>query len=1179
MMSGNDLQLAAERAEQTARRWASLSTKYPSSPAERLLASVLEDPDGLGFTVGFVDGVIRPEDLKVAADNLRQLTRRSPNFLPGWLRIPARMGGAVGPLAPSAVVPAARKVFSQLVGDLVLDVGDKKLGPAIAKLRANGSRLNINLLGEAVLGDDEAGRRLASVFDLLRRDDVDYVSLKVSSVVGPHNPWDHEAVVDRAIERLLPLYRYAADSETPKFLNLDMEEYRDMDLTMDVFQRILDRPEMQGLEAGIVIQAYLPDALSCIQRLGAWASERVARGGARIKVRLVKGANLAMEAVEAEIHGWPLVTWESRQATDANYVRILDWALRPENTAAMRIGVAGHNLFTLAAAWELADLRGVRDSIDIEMLAGMAAAQAQAVREEVGSLLLYVPVVHPDEFDVAIAYLVRRLEENSAPENFMSSVFDIGEDSKVFEKERDRFRRAIKQAIGEGTKRCHPSRMQNRQTETAQTLEAQLRAPGGGWRFAGAPDSDPSLAANREWMQQIASRVPTSSLGRDTVAANTDSDVAGRIERAVRAGEAWRSLPVSERAEALHRLGIEMARRRGDMLEVAAAELGKGVDQTDPEISEAIDFAHYYAIEALELDRISGARFVPAGLTVVTPPWNFPLSIPIGGVAGALAAGNPVILKPATPARRCGAVLAECLWAAGIDPDLAQLFIPADRAAGRALIEDPRVQRVVLTGSSETAQMFQEWRPDLTLLAETSGKNSIIVTPSADLDLAARDVVSSAFGHAGQKCSAASLVILVGSAGRSKRFRTQLLDATRSLRVGWGDDLSAQMGPLSEVPGEKLLRGLTALEIGQSWAVQPTRQDDTDRLWTPGIRSGVEAGSEFHQVEYFGPVLGVIRVDTLEEAVEVQNGVEFGLTAGIQSLSRDEVQYWLDHVQAGNIYINRGITGAIVRRQPFGGWKLSAVGPGAKAGGPNYLFGFGSFEPADEPTGEVGGEGYPAVPERDLHLRKPQLLELVEVARQILDPAAARRVERAAYNAEHACETEFDQLNDPSGLRYEKNVLRYLPTRSVLRAELGVPLDDLLCVAAAAAAVGEFREEGRFTAGQRHAVECGILLSTAEDLPPAVYHWAERYGFGCITESASEFEAHLQSADLNHDGRVRLLGRGRDALVHGGIDIAVWDGPATTAGRVEILPFVHEQAVSLTTHRFGTLSDLGRSVL
>lgn len=1188
-----DLDQARELAVATTARWTDLATNYPTSRPARLLSDVLEDPDGLAFTVEFVDGVVRPEDVKVAAKNLSDLVKKSPKFLPSWLRIPALTGGRMAKVAPEVVVGAARRVFQELVADLVLDAREEKLGASIEKLRKAGNRLNINLLGEAVLGEGEAARRLSETERLLRRDDVDYVSLKVSSVIGPHSPWDHEAAVNKAVDKLLPLYEFAAASPTPKFINLDMEEYKDLDLTLDVFEKILDREELKDLEAGIVIQAYLPDALPAMKRLQDWAAKRREGGGAPIKVRLVKGANLAMEQVDAEIHGWPLATWESKSATDANYMRILDWALTPERMENVHVGVAGHNLFSLALAWELAQLRGVTDTVDFEMLVGMADAQAAAIREEVGDILLYVPVVNPREFDVAIAYLVRRLEEGAAEQNFMASIFDLATDPAAFRKEENRYQNAFAQMIAEGELRCSPSRTQNRSGETLRKLEASAKAAGGDWHFRNASDTDPSLVANRQWAGQIAKRMPTSKLGEKTVGEHTVAKVADLekiLRRATRAQAKWMKKSAAERASILHRAGLELAARRADLIEVAGAEVGKALGEADVEVSEAIDFAHYYAQQGLELEQLSGATFKPVAVTSVIPPWNFPLAIPFGGVAAALAAGSAAILKPSGVAQRCGALLMECLWEAGVPKDLAALVIPENRDVARAVVESDLVGRVVLTGSSDTAQMFLDWKPSLGLMGETSGKNSIIVTPSADFDLAIRDVVKSAFGHAGQKCSAASLLILVGSAGMSRRIHDQLIDATSSLVVDWPTNLATEMDALTTVPGAKLRRGLTELEPGQSWALKPYRADETDRLWTPGIRGGVVAGSEFHQVEYFGPVLGVVRVDTLEEAIEVQNGTQFGLTAGLHSLSEKEIRFWLDRVQAGNVYVNRGITGAIVQRQPFGGWKQSSVGATMKAGGPNYLSGFGALDPAGDPDEAVEPlAGLPA--NTDPHLVKPQLVELVAVARRVLVDGDARRVTRAAYHAERAANHCFDRLADPSGLVSERNVLRYLPAKSTLRAEGDWAMADLLTIAAAAVAGGEFKEDPkagrlvRVAPGQSpdYAVNTPLItLSVDRHLPAEVAEWAQTYGFDLVKQSSAEFLESVAAADPVDEIRVRALGTTRAAIqeaLGGDLRAAIWDGPATVAARVEALPFLHEQAVSITNHRYGNPTAMTADIL
>ena len=421
------------------RHWLTEAAKIPVDVSAQRLAGVLKDPNGLEFTVGFVDGVIRPEDLSVAGRKLAELAPKVPTFLPWYMRGAVRVGGIMAPIMPQVVIPIARRVLREMVGHLIVDATDAKLGPAIAKIKQDGVHLNVNLLGEAVLGEHEAQRRLDGTLKLLAREDVDYVSIKESSTVAPHSPWAFDEAVDHVVEKLTPLYRLAASFPKPKFINLDMEEYKDLSMTIAVFKRILDMPEFLNLEAGIVLQAYLPDALGAMQELQEWAAARRAKGGAPIKVRVVKGANLPMEQVEASLHDWPLATWGSKQDSDTSYKNVINYALTPEHIDAVRIGVAGHNLVDVAFAWLLAKQRGVTEGIEFEMLLGMATGQATAVRKDVGSLLLYTPVVHPGEFDVAIAYLIRRLEEGASQENFMSAVFELSDNEPLFEREKQRF--------------------------------------------------------------------------------------------------------------------------------------------------------------------------------------------------------------------------------------------------------------------------------------------------------------------------------------------------------------------------------------------------------------------------------------------------------------------------------------------------------------------------------------------------------------------------------------------------------------------------------------------------------------------------------------------------------------------------------------------------------------------
>ena len=1133
---------------ETVRRWLAESVDVePDVSAERL-AGVLKDPVGLDFTIGFVDRVVRPEDLRVAGRNLEALSRTIPSFLPWYMRIAIQLGGGFAPLLPWPIVPIARRVLRSMVSHLILDATPAKLDASIAALREQGVRLNLNLLGEAVLGDEEADRRLDGTRQLLARPDVDYVSIKVSSVASQLSMWAFDETVERVANRLTPLYELAAASPTRKFINLDMEEFRDLDLTIAVFERILENPALHTLEAGIVLQAYLPDALGALQGLTEWATERRASGGAAIKVRVVKGANLAMERVDSVLHHWPLATYSTKQDTDTNYKRVLDWALTPERTDAVRLGIAGHNLFDVAFAWLLAKSRGVADRIDFEMLLGMATGQADAVRNDVGGLLLYTPVVRPTEFDSAISYLIRRLEENASQENFMSGVFELAGSKKMFDREKNRFLASLAELDDTVPT---SNRIQDRNaavgTPARPGISLDVSTP-----FQNTADTDPAIGANRAWGRAILGRVPGSTLGFAQLEAASITDAAvleSTIAATTDAGRSWAERRGSTRAAVLLSAAEALEEARADLIEVMASETGKTIAEGDVEVSEAIDFARYYAERAVELDGLEHARFVASELIVVTPPWNFPVAIPAGSVLAALAAGSAVIIKPAPQARRSAAVMVQALWDGGVPRSVLVLADIEEGDLGRQLIAHPSVGRVILTGAWETAALFRSWRADLPLLAETSGKNAIIVTPSADLDLAAADVVKSAFGHAGQKCSAASLVILVGSVARSERFRRQLVDSVRTLRVGMPEDPTTQMGPIVEKAHGKLLRALTELGAGERWLVEPRELGADGRLWSPGVRDGVTAGSEFHLTEYFGPVLGIMHAETLEEAIALQNAPAYGLTAGIHSLDPIEIRQWLGAVEAGNLYVNRGITGAIVRRQPFGGWKRSSVGTSAKAGGPNYLFTLGHVEPIfDEPATSVVLKG--------VHERAKRVVEAAQPGMEFLEFDLVRA---AAVSDQGAWEREFGISRDVSALEVERNVFRYRPVPVTIRLAEGAPSSQLVRVLVAATRAG-----ASVAVSSARPVSAGLTtLFRSEQSPLRVE--------ALVVESDEEFLAKLGDP-VGRPQRIRLIGGSATAVaeaVGGDPDVAIYAGAVTTEGRVELLPFLREQAISITAHRFG----------
>lgn len=971
------------------------------------LEGVVTDPAGVAFVMQFVDRVVRPDDDRVAADQLAAVVARSkvlPDFLSPIDKGLLRAGAIVGPRLPRIVMPLARARMRSIVGHLVAPAERGKLETHLADQRSDGYALNVNLLGEAVLGEREAQRRLDELLELLDQPDIDYVSVKISAVASQLNHFAHDDSLRRVTDRLRVLVDKASSVEPPTFVNFDMEEYHDLDLTLEAFMAVLGEDRYRAVDAGIVLQAYLPDALPAMQRLVTWANARRANGGGEVKIRLVKGANLAMEKVDAAMHGWPQAPYETKVESDANYKRCLDWLLEPDRMRGVRLGLASHNLFDVAWTHLLAEHRGVADRVQFEMLQGMAPAQAATVAEATGessSMLLYTPAVRHEDFDVAISYLFRRLEENASDDNFLRHLFDLTPGSAAFTEQESIFRDALamRSDVHEG-----PRRTQDRN-------DAPSAAYAIGERFVNEPETDPVLATNRRWIEEVCRRgiEPVVASPTDTISAMDEV-----LHTARTASAAWAGVPGRVRQQTLHRVADALADRRGQLVSTMMHEANKTFAEADVEMAEAIDFARYYGDRAAELDDSSPLRFTPLGVVGVVPPWNFPVAIPTGGVMASLAAGNSVVFKPAPETVRCAEMVAEACWEAGVPADVLQFVRVPENEVGRHLITS--VDAVILTGAGETADLFRSWKPELTLFAETSGKNALIITPNADIDLAVADLAASAFGHSGQKCSAASLAILVGDVYTSERFRRQLVDAVESIAVGPATDIETTMGPLIGPANDRLLRGLTTLDAGEEWLVAPRRLSDDGQRWTPGVRLGVEPGSWYHTTECFGPVLGLMRAVDLDDAIAIANSSEFGLTGGIHTLDPAEIDTWIDRIEVGNGYVNRGITGAIVQRQPFGGWKRSSVGPGAKAGGPNYVAQLGTWTGAGGPSSSG-------------------------------DPAAHDFAEvwREHFAVEH----------DPTGLFCESNVFRYRPLERVgLRIGAGATEDELALVEAAARVSG-----------------------------------------------------------------------------------------------------------------------------
>lgn len=1130
-------------------------------PAEKRqgaqMARMMHDPAGKAFTLAMADQVFRPPTPARSASQFRRLLDGYgvPDYLSMPERLAMRAGAVASAIAPDLVMPAITRAMRLQSAAVILPAEDHKLKPLLDRRREAGMRMNLNQLGEAILGETEAEKRMRAIIARLESPDCNYLSVKLSAIFSQIHLIGHDETLASVTEKLRRLYRTAIANpwqERPKFVNLDMEEYRDLHLTCEAFQMVLDETEFMQLEAGIVLQAYLPDSWPVQRELNEWARDRAQRGGAGIKIRIVKGANLAMESVEAELHDWPCAVYPTKEEVDANFKRMLHEGCRKENAEHVRLGVASHNLFDLSYAILLRARDGVEDRVDFEMLEGMANHQARVVHEVAGGLLLYAPVVNHDDFHSAIAYLVRRLDENTADENFLRDLFGMREGDAAWESQKTRFLRACER---KDDTFYGPRRTQNRATQEPEPLPDL--AP-----FHNAADTDWTLPHNVAWIRENVAAMravaPVSlplciagceepgvneAIGRDPSRPGHEAyryaqagpyQLERALQTAVDARAGWQALGHAGRAKFLRQAAAEIERMRGEIIATMVLDAGKAAYEGDVEVTEAIDFANYYADSLRAPGFDDGSAFTPFGTVVVTPPWNFPFAIPCGGVLAALAAGNTVIFKPASATALTGWILARSLWAAGIPREVLQFFTCPGNI-GRELLTDPRTGSVVLTGAYETARMFLDWQPQMRLFAETSGKNALIITAAADPDQAVKDLVKSAFGHSGQKCSAASLAIVEAEVYDNPSFRRQLRDAAASLKVGTPWQPDSIVTPCTVPPGDDLKRGLTQLDPGEEWLLEPQMIDGNPQLWSPGIRLGVAADSWYRRTECFGPVLGLVRARDLDEAIRIQNASEFGLTGGIHSLDDREIACWRDSVEVGNAYINRPITGAIVRRQPFGGWKRSCFGPGSKAGGPNYVAQFGTWENVAPPALRLPPGGKATC--------------LLDPLRKLL-PEDAETLTAAAENDAYWDKHEFSIEHDPSAMRCESNPFRYRRFKNALiRATAAVSDVELARLLLAAA-----------------AMDTPVTLSLDAPRP-----WLAALGIETVIEDCAALAARLASA-ASGIGLVRApLGDValKQAAIAAGLRWA--DGPVICNARIEWPAWLREQSVSHTLHRYGNL--------
>ena len=940
-------------------------------------ALTLDDPAVRVQLFRFIDAIPAARTDADVRRHLAEYLGEARGAAPWWMRAAVALAPEDGNgLRVRALAGFARFAAAHNARRFIAGENPTEALATVRALRRQGLAFTADLLGEAVISEREAEIYQQTCLDLIRglagplaaepeNPIIDHdnlgpiprvnLSLKLTNLTARFDALHAEVTAAKVSARLRVIFREAI--ALGAYIHVDMEQSAHKDLTQSIFRSVLMEPEFRDWpDVGIVAQAYLPATEGDLRDLNAWVEER----GTRVTVRLVKGAYWDYEVLLAHQLDWPVPVYQRKWESDASYERCSEFLLM--NHARLRPAFGSHNVRSLAHAMAAAEALGVPlGGYEVQVLHGMGAAVQRAVAARGNRVRVYTPY---GALLPGMAYLVRRLLENTSNESFLKASFTAY--ARIDDLLRD------PEEIG-------TMWLRNLRTKPAPAPTAVGPLP----TFRNEPLRDFSRGPVRLAMRDALSFV-LGRLGRtypvylagaaldatetfDSTDPGDFSRVVGRFPRAdprhaalaVKTARgafaAWSATPTEARSAVLVRAAQIMRERGAELAAWEVYECAKPWREADADVAEAIDFCEYYARQMLRLaeprhrdvpGETNATEHLPRGVAVVIPPWNFPLAIPCGMTVAALVTGNTVVLKPSERSPIMSWLLAEILSEAGL-PEGALTLLPGFGDVGQALVEHPGVDLIAFTGSRpvglEISRRAAEPQPGQDhvkrVIAEMGGKNALIVDDDADLDEAVVGVLQSAFSYSGQKCSACSRVVVLD--GVYDSFIARLAEAVHALPVGPADDPDTAVGPVIDARARDRIWEYARIARAEGRVVAQVEIGpliDQGAYVGPLVIADVEPTARIAREEVFGPILAILRARDLTEALSIANGTEYALTGGLYSRSPAHIERARREFRVGNLYVNRPITGAMVDRQPFGGFKLSGIG--TKAGGPDYLLEF-----------------------------------------------------------------------------------------------------------------------------------------------------------------------------------------------------------------------------------------------
>jgi RHH-type proline utilization regulon transcriptional repressor/proline dehydrogenase/delta 1-pyrroline-5-carboxylate dehydrogenase len=929
---------------------------------DKLLAWAMANPGLRAQLFRFIDTLpalrSKPEIARHMQEYLGDESVELPAALKGMLNF-AQADSMPGQVAATTVSTAVETLAHKYIAGETT----KQVIKTIERLRKEKMAFTLDLLGEAVITEAEAQSYLNRYLELIEQltqeaknwstvEAIDIadgetlprvqVSVKLTAFYSQFDPLDAVGSQERVSDRIRTLLRHA--KELGAAVHFDMEQYSYKDLTLSILKQLLMEDEFRSrTDIGVTLQAYLRDSEQDLRELLDWVKKR----GYPLTVRLVKGAYWDQETIKAAQKDWPQPVYNDKAATDANFERMTQLML--ENHEYIYSAIGSHNVRSQALAMAIAETLNIpRRRFEMQVLYGMGDQLAKALVKRGHRVRVYAPY---GELLPGMAYLIRRLLENTANSSFLrQSMEDRPIEELLAPPVVDTFQPSATKGAQRGVfpNVADTDYAEAEARQEAQQALAKVRQQLGKTYL---PLVNGEYVSTEVTVDSLNPSNPTEVIGKIGLLSIEQADQA--LQAAKAAFPSWRRTPVRQRAGVLRKAADLMEQRRAELSAWVVLEVGKALKEADSEVSEAIDFCRYYADEMERLDQghnydVAGENnryiYQPRGIAVVISPWNFPIAIATGMAVAALVAGNCTLLKPAEVSSVIAAKIAEILVEAGIPKGVFQYVPSKGSTVGAHMVKHPDVHLIAFTGSQEVgcriyadAAIVQPGQKHLKrVIAEMGGKNAIIVDESADLDQAVAGVVQSAFGYSGQKCSACSRVIVLEPVYDA--FIGRLVEATRSLNIGVAEAPSTQVGPVVDVNARNRIREYIETGRQEAEVALEMPAPDTGYFIGPVIFTGVAPDATIAQEEIFGPVVAVIRAKNFQEGLDIANGTNYALTGGLYSRTPSHIDQATAEFEVGNLYINRTTTGAIVSRQPFGGFKMSGVG--SKAGGPDYLLQF-----------------------------------------------------------------------------------------------------------------------------------------------------------------------------------------------------------------------------------------------